>query len=549
MNKFFNTAGPIKPEMHYYISSADRIDWDEIDMLIAGQKYFLLHAPRQTGKTSALLEMMERINRKGDYNVLYANIEAAQAARNNIEAGIGVVCESIVSSAKIYINNEEIGSWYKSDGLTYKPENQLNSLLTHFAQISSKPLVLFLDEVDALVGDTLISLLRQIRAGYAQRPEYFPQSIVLCGLRDIRDYRIHRSDGEIITGGSAFNIKSESLRMGNFTYEENKDLYLQHTKETGQTFSEEIYPELWEDTKGQPWLVNALAYEMTWKIKQLRDRAVPITIEHYHVAKENLIRSRATHLDQLADKLKEPRVHRVISKLLAGDQGEIQNQTQEEMSDDDLQYLADLGLITINPKIAISNRIYQEIIPRELTFSTQYMIPNQEQQWYLTPGEKQNSHYLNIPKLLQAFQQYFRENSESWIERFDYKEAGPQLLIQAFLQRIINGGGRINREYGLGSKRTDLSIEWPIDPEQGYFGEVQRIIIELKIHHKKHKLETIITEGLQQTAEYADKQSANEAHLIIFNRDKEISWDEKIWQDNKTYRVGNQQRDIGVWGC
>jgi len=78
---------------------------------------------------------------------------------------------------------------------------------------------------------------------------------------------------------------------------------------------------------------------------------------------------------------------------------------------------------------------------------------------------------------------------------------------------------------------------------------VQRIIIELKIHHKKHKLETIITEGLQQTAEYADKQSANEAHLIIFNRDKEISWDEKIWQDNKTYRVGNQQRDIGVWGC
>ena len=549
MKKFFNTAGPTNSADHYHISSLERIDWEEVEMLIASKKYFLLHAPRQTGKTSALLEMMETLNNADDYNALYANIEAAQASRNDKESGIGGVCSVITDSSSLYLNDDRLASWYKDEGRAVEVDNRLKGVLTKLAELSTKPVVLFLDEADALIGDTLISLLRQIRAGYAQRPDHFPQTIVLCGLRDIKDYRIHRSDGEIITGGSAFNIKSESLRLGNFTQQEVKELYQQHTTETGQAFATEIYPALWEDTKGQPWLVNALAYEMTWKIKQLRDRAVPITIEHYHVAKENLIRSRATHLDQLADKLKEPRVHRVISKLLAGDQGEIQNQTQEEMSDDDLQYLADLGLITIKPKIAISNRIYQEIIPRELTFSTQYMIPNQEQQWYLTPGEKQNSHYLNIPKLLQAFQQYFRENSESWIERFDYKEAGPQLLIQAFLQRIINGGGRINREYGLGSKRTDLSIEWPIDPEQGYFGEVQRIIIELKIHHKKHKLETIITEGLQQTAEYADKQSANEAHLIIFNRDKEISWDEKIWQDNKTYRVGNQQRDIGVWGC
>ena len=378
MNKFFNTAGPIIPSDHYYISSADRIDWDEIDMLIASKKYFLLHAPRKTGKTSALLEMMERINEKDDYNVLYANIEAAQTTRNDVDRGMDAVCTTIYESADTYLDNTEIGQWYREEGRAINPESRLTSLLKHFAKISTKPLVLFLDEVDALVGDTLISLLRQIRAGYAQRPEYFPQSIVLCGLRDIRDYRIHRSDGEIITGGSAFNIKSRSLLMGNFTYEECQNLYQQHTKETGQTFSEDIYPELWEDTKGQPWLVNALAYEMTWEIKQLRDRIIPITIEHYQSAKESLIRSRATHLDQLADKLKEPRVHRVISKLLAGDQGEIQKQTQEQMSDDDLQYLADLGLITIKPKIAISNRIYQEIIPRELTFNTQYMIPNQE---------------------------------------------------------------------------------------------------------------------------------------------------------------------------
>ncbi|MFZ4625854.1 MAG: hypothetical protein ACOYNF_16670, partial [Rhodoferax sp.] len=79
--------------------------------------------------------------------------------------------------------------------------DSLTGVLQRWSLASDKPLIIFFDEVDALVGDTLISLLRQIRAGYAQRPEAFPQSMVLCGVRDVRDYRIHRSDGEIITGG------------------------------------------------------------------------------------------------------------------------------------------------------------------------------------------------------------------------------------------------------------------------------------------------------------------------------------------------------------
>ncbi|MCG5500805.1 hypothetical protein [Ectothiorhodospira lacustris] len=101
--------------------------------------------------------------------------------------------------------------------------------------------------------------LRQIRAGYAQRPEAFPQSIVLCGVRDVRGYRLHQEGAQVITGGSAFNIKAKSLRMGNFTQDECSILWQQHTDDTGQPFDPAIFPELWEDTRGQPWLVNALA--------------------------------------------------------------------------------------------------------------------------------------------------------------------------------------------------------------------------------------------------------------------------------------------------
>jgi len=132
-------------------------------------------------------------------------------------------------------------------------------------------LVLFIDEVDSLVGDTLISLLRQLRSGYDRRPSSFPQSIILCGLRDILDYRIH-SDNEktIITGGSAFNIKAESLRLGNFIQTEVDRLLEAHTKETGQKFDTRAKELIWNYTQGQPWLVNALAYETCFKMKLIR---------------------------------------------------------------------------------------------------------------------------------------------------------------------------------------------------------------------------------------------------------------------------------------
>lgn len=534
MEKFFNTAGPIIPADHYHIPSFERVDWDEIQSLIAQKRYFLLHAPRQTGKTSALLEMMQALNEAGHYRALYANIEGAQAARNDVEAGIATVCNALVRSADVYLQEKRLSAWLNAEGKAMPAQDRFSALLAYWAGISDKPLVLFLDEADALIGDTLVSLLRQIRAGYAQRPNAFPQSVVLCGLRDIKDYRIHVASGDVITGGSAFNIKAKSLRLGNFTEAEVRALYQQHTTATGQAFDEALFVEAWADTRGQPWLVNALAHEMTWEDRAARDRSTPITLERYLAARERLIQSRATHLDQLTDKLREPRVHGVIAPMLSAESSD------EALDPNDVSYVYDLGLIdrAINGELRIANRIYQEIIPRELAWGSQMAISNQRQSWYLTPDR-----HLDMAKLLAAFQQFFRENSKSWIERFDYKEAGPQLLMQAFLQRIINGGGRINREYGLGRRRTDLLIEWPVNEVEGFHGEVQRIVIELKLQHAT--LDTVLDKGLEQTADYADKCRANEAHLVFFNRNPNVNWDDRIW--NRTMEHGG--RVIGVWGA
>ena len=534
MEKFFNTAGPIQKDINYYISSFDRVDYEEIEMLITSRKYFVLHAPRQTGKTSALLEIMERINNEGVYDCVYANIEPAQAQRGDTKESIPTICDIIASSIRLYLGDDSIVIWYRKNRHEIPVGKQISEVLTHWCEQSQKPCILLLDEVDALVGDTLISLLRQIRAGYNQRPKSFPQSMILCGIRDVRDYRIHTKDNEIITGGSAFNIKAESLKMDNFTFEECQELYRQHTDFTGQKFDEKIFHYLWLDTKGQPWLVNTLGHELTWKERELRDRTKEITLKHYFRARERLIYSRATHLDQLVDKLQEPRVKRVIELMLKGDN------KKNSFNPRDIEYLVDLGLIsrTQKGKIEIANSIYKETIPRELTWGVQSSISNQETIWYI---KEDNS--IDMPKLLKAFQQFFRENADSWIERFDYKEAGPQLLLQAFLQRIINGGGRINREYGLGRKRTDIFIEYPLDKELGFFGdEIQRVVIETKILYSN--LDKTIEKGLEQTLEYADFVGSNDAHLIIFNRNKGVEWEKKIWNKEMSY----QGRKVLVWG-
>ena len=531
--KFFNTAGPINPDIHYNVDSLKRIELDEILMLIHQRKYFVLHAPRQTGKTSCLLALRDYLNRQGQYICVYANVEAGQAARNDVKEVVESTAYTIASRTNMVLRNEipyEIYQRLKQANVS--PGSFLTNYIRALCEALPKPLVLFIDEIDALVGDSLVSVLRQIRAGYDQRPESFPQSIVLCGVRDVRDYRIVLSNQDIVTGGSAFNIKAKSLRLGNFTKEEIHDLYMQHTAATGQEFDEACFPLIWEATEGQPWLVNALGYEVTYEMKENRDRSIRIIPEMIYRAQERIIYRRDTHIDILIDKLREDRVRRVIGPILANEDGEV----EKHLQDDDIQYVVDMGLIVRGKPLRVANAIYREVIPRELTWARQQTLI-QQSAWYMNPDNS-----INMAKLLTDFQQFFRENADSWIERFDYKESGPQLLLQAFLQRVVNGGGYIDREYGLGRGRTDLLITKPLTEQYG--GPFQRIVMELKIF--RSNLEETIRKGLEQTVEYMDRcgGTINEGHFILFDRRPGIPWDEKIWHRTETFGG----RTIEVWG-
>ena len=513
----FNTEGPVKPEWHYCIPPLNRLELDNLLALIGRAKYFVLHAPRQSGKTSTLLALRDRLNIEGTYRCVYTSFECGQAARENVEEALRAILDELAQRARRTLGDGFVDDAWPGILAKSGPHRALATSLMLWSEADAKPLVLLIDEIDALVGDSLVSVLRQLRNGYDMRPAGFPQSVLLCGLRDIRDYQMD-------AGGSPFNIKAESLRLCDFSRGEVQALLEQHTIETGQAFSPEALEAVWSQSCGQPWLVNALAYDACFRNEPGRERSCAIVANDIMEARERLILRRETHLDQLADKLSQERVRRVIEPLLSGG-------ARSKFSARDIEYVRDLGLIARDEPLRIGNPVYAEVIPRELTSATQVGLV-QEQAWYVDTGGA-----LDLAKLMAAFQAFFRQHSEHWIEGLQYKEAGPQLLLQAFLQRIVNGGGRVEREYGLGRGRTDLMIIWP----QGE--STRKFVIECKL--RRDGLQRTIDDGVEQTAEYMDRCAAEAGHLVIFDRDKGRSWAKKVFRKKVRAESG---AEIEVWG-
>lgn len=301
--------------------------------------------------------------------------------------------------------------------------------------------MLFIDEIDALNGRVLISVLRQIRAGHNARAGggAFPASVVLCGLRQIRDYKA-ASGGNPETLGSAspFNIIVESLRIANFTPEQVAELYAQHTEETGQPFTPEAADRAFEYSQGQPWLVNALAREVTQAMRV--SPPTPVTAKHIDEAKERIVLARPTHLDSLAARLREPRIQRVIEPLLSG----ADLPPVDAEYDDDVSYAQDLGLLAPGTNAQVANPIYREVIVRLLTAGTQRATRVDPRSFLLPDGR------IDFRRLLAEFAEFWDINGEILAAKEGYHETAAQLIFMAYLQRVVNGGGLIDREFGAG---------------------------------------------------------------------------------------------------
>lgn len=228
MLRWFNTAGPCQPDIHYMLTPLDRLP--SVQRLIAQRGYFVIHAPRQTGKTTAMHTLAQQLTAQGDYTAVMVSVEVGAPFSHDP----GAAEKAILGAWQDACCYELPESLWPPEQLESSAGERIRSFLQAWAVASPRPIVLFIDEIDALQDDALISVLRQLRDGYPRRPGAFPQSVALIGLRDVRDYKVAAGGSRRLGTASPFNIKIESLTLRNFTQAEVASLYGQHTADTGR---------------------------------------------------------------------------------------------------------------------------------------------------------------------------------------------------------------------------------------------------------------------------------------------------------------------------
>ena len=504
----FNTTGPCFPDEHYMLPALDRLPG--IRELVAGGNYFVVHAPRQTGKTTALQALVQELNDKGDMFALYCSLETLQNRSDPEKTNIAIrdLIADNLEMSPFYVpvaNAPALRSDRGGVGLAVR------TVLQNACRASGKPVVVFFDEADCLVGDALISFLRQLRDGYVNRKLMpFPKSVALVGMLDVRDYKAQiRPDGESLGQISPFNIIRKDMLIPNFTEADIQALYSQHTAETGQVFADGVLEDVWRLTRGQPWLVNAIGCECVEEIHAFR-YAEPITVADVEAAKEAIIRRRDTHVDSLMERMREPRVRRLVEPLILGDDTEL------TANDDDWRFITDLGLLRVERGTLVpANPMYAEIIGRYLSHGEQDRMIRSVPE---TPWVKDDG--LDMAGLMAAFQRFWRENSGADRDIMGYREAVPHLVLMAFLQRVTNGGGHINREMALGQGRLDLCVE--------FRGARYAIEVKTSANFKGD-------DSYKQCAKYLDDLGLSEGWMPIFDKAKDKSWDEKIYTRDETF--------------
>ncbi|MDR2199667.1 MAG: hypothetical protein LBR53_09490 [Deltaproteobacteria bacterium] len=347
-------------------------------------------------------------------------------------------------------------------------------------------------------------------------------------MRDIRDYQVNGHSGARSTDSlaSPFNVKKNALTLSSFTIDEIRVLYSQHTEESGQIFENDAVERAWYWSEGQPWLVNALAFEVVVNILK-NDFQKNVTAQLIDDAAERLIKNRDTRIESLLERLKEPRVARVMDSVFASSINYIPS------NDDDRRYCLDLGLVKLNEKFELrpANAIYREVMGRVITDEIQEVLLKTIPEFNWTDGK---SIYMN--EILREFQKFWRKGALSFPKHKQnfiaslYDEALYSFILEAFLQRLLNSKSVVSRQFAEGRGAFDIGIIF----------QKREYIIEVKL--KDHQTED---SSLEQLYGYLDTNGENEGWLIIFDRSLDRKWEDKIYWNTVKYN----EKIIHVVGC
>ncbi|NIM12624.1 MAG: hypothetical protein GTO45_10965 [Candidatus Aminicenantes bacterium] len=488
----FEKAGVVDPEFSYYVPLENVVNTDNQDIktMVDRGRYFSIFAPRQSGKTTFLEELRSRLHRDPTYVVV---ILSFQNFRNLVDKSRfysllqKYLYEQLlnrleqVNCEKIETVRQFLSRHHFIDHFSFQELfEELNKIIQY------KKIVIFIDEFDGIPKNELENFLTTLRELYLKYKKVTQKALYSIGLIGIRNIT------KLIVGGvSPFNI-ADQVELPPFSLKNVHDLYSQYTEETNQPFSEEAVKKVYEETAGQPWLVNRLGTILTVVVKPGTTAA--INRNDVEKAIEILLLEKNDHFDNLYEKAilyKEAFVQIVFDHV------------KYKPDDKDQSWLEQYGLIKKKEdKAVVANNIYKERFVE--TFFSETNVPEEiSTTRYVLPGNR-----LDMENILLDFDQYIAQIGVRAFYKEDkpYEKTG-QFLLTAWLYQFVKGGeGELRYEVASGLGRMDILLTY----------KGKKYIIETKMN--RGNLTRTLNDGLTQVTEkYLASEAAHEGYLVIFD--------------------------------
>ena len=489
--RYFEKSGVVDPGASYYVplKNVTNMDNQDIKTMVDLGRYFSIFAPRQSGKTTFFEGFCHELEKETTYMAIllsfqdYKNLNSQRfyqliqkdLYRQLVNRLADVDCPRL-DAVKAYLDTHNI-----SDHTCFRELfEELNRM------IKLKKIVIFIDEFDGIPIDELenfLTTLRELYQRYKKRTVKDLYSVGIVGIRNIT---------KLIVGGvSPFNI-ADQVKLPPFTLKNVRDLYAQYTKETNQPFTEDAVKKVFNETAGQPWLVNRIGTILTINIKP--ETTAPITEEDVEKAIDILLYEENSHFDNITEKAKQYK-ETFIDIVFDG--------VEYIPGDDEQSLLLTHGLIKAEGKnIKVSNPIYKKRFTKTF-FRESGAIVDVSVKGYFRPDG-----LLNMGAVLSDFEEYIIQIGVSafYKSQKPYERTG-QFLLTAWLYQFVEGKkGELRYEVPSGLGRMDILLIY-----RGH-----KYIIETKINrsHGNRALNKAID---QLCSKYLLTERANEGYVVVFD--------------------------------
>ncbi len=496
----FNSYGPINTNVHYYAPRKELIAGAFTQLVgensAAGGNYITVWAPRQTGKTWVMQEILFQLKKDPRFHTLKINLEILKRKKN-----VGDIIKIIA---------REIGEGLGKTFNDIDDEDKFQGIFKN--NVLDKPLILILDEFDALAEEGINTIVSVFRNIYIHRRDEFDKTmeqktyllhaVALIGVRSVLGIENEK--------GSPFNVQ-RSVHISNLTYEEVEGMFKWYQKESGQEIEPAVVEKIYKETAGQPGLTCWLGEILTEGVENNpNDTSKPIRSADF----ENIYRLAINILPNnnilnIISKARPKPYQDTVINLFKTDKP-----VKFRFDDKEINYLYMNGVI--EPETITGDDSYVKfaspfVQKRLFNYFSGEIFKEMGQlvDAFMDVKEVIFPDHMDIPGMLTLYQTYLYKNKD-WLfknapRRSDLRiyEAVFHFNLYAYLDELLRGKKvRIFPEFPTGNGKIDLLLQY----NNMTYG------IELKSFMDRSGYRV----ALEQAAQYGNRLGLREIYLVSF---------------------------------